>query len=703
MVLERVVENGKWCEKGSVEEKGNCVFWHKEKVVKLQTGCTLLLCFPASATRTGSEILSLWRPEKMYMAGSCKYLFEVALAWLSWAGRSGASFLAGQEQLLAGILLVDECRRGRGDPAEANPVVTIGKFQEGKLGEDPSSSLKGCELEFLQREAAWTLRSAGAGGEGFNCKAVREHHVFSVLSCGFFSPYFTQGGTFLIFSLVPEFSRRQPAHPLCYSWLHELHMPMGKFSSVRHFCIGFAVPACVNLNVVIVCIKAGTACDITTDHFRGSSSSIWVKCVQADGEASRRNSAGSAWISSQLCLVVVQLEFSKSARVQHSSLGRAQSLQETLRDSVCATPQINQILTSSVELKRCSFSWREGLEEWCVSLQPKHSQDWMEYYCHMSAPLSRTAQLHLCWLSQLFELFCVFGKLCCSHSSWRGLRLLYLTDVGSACEMFLNYILCSVRNKDQIPFHAVVLARGMLQPGGNIVPMFVYATEINGGKGAKVCSAGSHMLLKVSVKKFLNQVPGSCRHERHECHWGPLSPMSSLPVPTFSPQILAQIEKKQPVLSRSVSAKIQGGCRSMRRSLLDPDPSTLCSSCKHRIHAKNMEEKETNRGQTIIRMGKASWPAVFRIRLDSVHCAAVSSLLCWFVTIFRAFLLLKFERGKCTNSSEVHSWEKAVISHIFKYPLGLDLKYIAVKHEKFRSHSLAERMLPGSCLSSGSP
>lgn len=41
---------------------------------------------------------------------------------------------------------MDECRRGREDPAEANPVVTIGKFQEGKLEEDPSSSLKGCEL-----------------------------------------------------------------------------------------------------------------------------------------------------------------------------------------------------------------------------------------------------------------------------------------------------------------------------------------------------------------------------------------------------------------------------------------------------------------------------------------------------------------------------------------------------------------------------
>lgn len=36
---------------------------------------------------------------------------------------------------------MDECRRGGGDPAEANPVVTIGK-----LGEDPSSSLKGSAL-----------------------------------------------------------------------------------------------------------------------------------------------------------------------------------------------------------------------------------------------------------------------------------------------------------------------------------------------------------------------------------------------------------------------------------------------------------------------------------------------------------------------------------------------------------------------------
>lgn len=43
---------------------------------------------------------------------------------------------------MAGILLVDECRRGGRDPSEANPVVTIGRFQDGKLGEDPSSSLR---------------------------------------------------------------------------------------------------------------------------------------------------------------------------------------------------------------------------------------------------------------------------------------------------------------------------------------------------------------------------------------------------------------------------------------------------------------------------------------------------------------------------------------------------------------------------------
>lgn len=55
---------------------------------------------------------------------------------------------------MAGIL-VHECRRGWGNPAEANPVVTVGKFQEGKLGEDPSSSPKGlCVIEFLQRGVA---------------------------------------------------------------------------------------------------------------------------------------------------------------------------------------------------------------------------------------------------------------------------------------------------------------------------------------------------------------------------------------------------------------------------------------------------------------------------------------------------------------------------------------------------------------------
>lgn len=105
----------------------------------------------------------------MYMAGSRKHLFEVALVWFSWAGRSGASFLAGQVFLLElnlqykySCLATSELAEtsffdrsscwlefswwmnvegGGGDPAEANPVVTIGK-----LGEDPSSSLKGSAL-----------------------------------------------------------------------------------------------------------------------------------------------------------------------------------------------------------------------------------------------------------------------------------------------------------------------------------------------------------------------------------------------------------------------------------------------------------------------------------------------------------------------------------------------------------------------------
>lgn len=81
-------------------------------------------------------------------------------------------------------------------------------------------------------------------------------------------------------------------------------------------------------------------------------------------------------------------------------------------------------------------------------------------------------------------------------------------------------------------------------------------------------------------------------------------------------------------------------------------------------------------------------------------CVISSVLVCYH---FQAFLLPEFERGKHINSSKVHSWEKAVISHIIKYPLGLDLKYVAVEHKKFRSDSLAGRMLPQSCLSSGSP
>lgn len=70
-------------------------------------------------------------------------------------------------------------------------------------------------------------------------------------------------------------------------------------------------------------------------------------------------------------------------------------------------------------------------------------------------------------------------------------------------------------------------------------------------------------------------------------------------------------------------------------------------------------------------------------------CGISSVLVC---STFRAFSSQNL-RGANTNSSEVHSWGKAAISDIFKYLLGLDLKYTAVKCEKFRSHSLAGRML----------
>lgn len=54
-----------------------------------------------------------------------------------------------------------------------------------------------------------------------------------------------------------------------------------------------------------------------------------------------------------------------------------------------------------------------GGKVWRTSGSPPSlstSRTCVEYYCHISAPLSRGAQLHLCWFSQLFELFCVLGN-----------------------------------------------------------------------------------------------------------------------------------------------------------------------------------------------------------------------------------------------------------------------------------------------------
>lgn len=54
------MENCRWLEKVIIEERGNCIFWFKEKGAKLQTGCTGLFWFTASAARTGAKSWLFW-------------------------------------------------------------------------------------------------------------------------------------------------------------------------------------------------------------------------------------------------------------------------------------------------------------------------------------------------------------------------------------------------------------------------------------------------------------------------------------------------------------------------------------------------------------------------------------------------------------------------------------------------------------------
>lgn len=168
----------------------------------------------------------------------------------------------------------DECRRGR----RALLKQPMGRPQEGRSGKDPSSSPKGCVLQsegcvfsvelswvclwrcllpctgsqkwknqcvhgkngllpysqclqpdptFLENTNlpfkltwGWAFRGAGSGQEGFNCKAVHEHPLFSVLSCSFFAPCFTQEEhwSFSAQSLIPvrgSDSVRQSQLPSC--------------------------------------------------------------------------------------------------------------------------------------------------------------------------------------------------------------------------------------------------------------------------------------------------------------------------------------------------------------------------------------------------------------------------------------------------------------------------------------------------------
>lgn len=48
---------------------------------------------------------------------------------------------------MAGIPVEDESRGWGEDPVEGIPFVRMGSFQEGKSGEDPGSSAKGCAVQ----------------------------------------------------------------------------------------------------------------------------------------------------------------------------------------------------------------------------------------------------------------------------------------------------------------------------------------------------------------------------------------------------------------------------------------------------------------------------------------------------------------------------------------------------------------------------
>lgn len=152
-----------------------------------------------------------------------------------------------------------------------------------------------------------------------------------------------------------------------------------------------------------------------------------------------------------------------------------------------------------------------------------------------------------------------------------GLRLLYLAvlaqsdwDTWIPCGYQYSWITrrSSVRSKDHVPFQAVVWTRGTLRPCGNFAPVFAYGTE---RWVSEICSARSHMLLTLSVRKFLNRVPPRCRHDRHECHWGHRSPLGSA-CPSSLPKTLH--ESKATCPKQECVGKAQGVCRSSSSSVL---------------------------------------------------------------------------------------------------------------------------------------
>lgn len=97
----------------------------------------------------------------------------------------------------------DEPRGGEEDPAEAIPFVTMARFQEGKLGEDPSGSPKVCALQSSFRGGLHGCVFSGVK-LGLHVRSEDAFYHALVHSSGRISVFVVRTGFFLIFNAYSQ-------------------------------------------------------------------------------------------------------------------------------------------------------------------------------------------------------------------------------------------------------------------------------------------------------------------------------------------------------------------------------------------------------------------------------------------------------------------------------------------------------------------